>query len=137
MYPTILDLDTHRTHTLTEQEASVFQWCENNHACDCNRSLFVGRHMGLTEDEVNRFAIETDGACVSRRFVIVDAHGDLEGRSVEDIVREGNATYPADAQQQAWTWRRAQESLALQDVLREVTDQTLPAPKESAPRSRL
>lgn len=136
MYPTILDLDTNLIHTLPEQDTDVFQWCENNHACDCNRSLFVGRHLGLSETEVDRFAIETDGCCVSRRFVIVDAHGDLEGRSVEDIVRDGNATYPPAAQQQAWTWRRAQEALVQQAELRAVLDRATPI-KPAVGRPRL
>lgn len=132
MYPTLLDLDTGQTHTLTQNDASVFQWCENNYACDCNRGLFVGRHRQLDEEAVARFAGETEDACVARRFVIVDVHGDLEGHTPEELVALGNWDYPIDAQRLAQGWRTMQEEA---QTLRRMADQAA-GPATSVPARR-
>lgn len=83
MKATLLDLATGRT-AMSAHDVSVFQWTENNWSCDCNRALAFG---------LEPFAPEVGDCLGSRRFLVIDCHGDLEGMSVDEIRKEANRGY--------------------------------------------
>jgi hypothetical protein len=66
--PMFLDLRTGKT--AKGDDMSFFWWTEGNGACDCNRCIA----FGLTHEDVGEL-----GTCLGcRRFVAIDAEGDLE-----------------------------------------------------------
>lgn len=53
-----------------DEHATIFQWEENNYACDCNRSLFFARVLGIPED--------WERGCSENDFAVRILDGDRE-----------------------------------------------------------
>ena len=75
------DLDTGVECWYPDDDINVFQWTENNWGCDCNRRIaFFGK-------------CDFDSPCESKRYVVVDAIGDLEGYSKDEFILHCNRSY--------------------------------------------
>lgn len=90
MYPTLLDTKTGKRVIAKGMDYSLFWWTEGNGSCDCNRAIAIGN------DVENEMTIEFGAGCCfgNSRIVAIDVHGDLEGISKEQILREMNDEYP-------------------------------------------
>lgn len=90
MYPTLLDTKTGKTVTAKDMDSSLFWWIDGNGSCDCNRAIAFGDDV---EEEMT--AGFGEGCCFGcSRIIAVDVHGDLEGVSKEQIIKEMNDEYP-------------------------------------------
>lgn len=93
MYPTLLDTKTGKVVALQyvdNHEFSVFWWSQGNGSCDCNRSSRFGQEV---VDELN--AEFGEESCFgSNRFVAIDANGDLEGLTKDEVLDKLNCDYP-------------------------------------------
>lgn len=90
MYPTLLDIKTGKTVTAKDSESSVFWWTEGNGSCDCNRAAEFDDD--IYDEIAQQFEENVCFGC--HRIVAIDAHGDLESCSKEDVLEWMNDGYP-------------------------------------------
>lgn len=65
-------------------DSSLYWWSEGNGGCDCNRSLAFG---GADDEPLE---------CGNTRYLVVDVHGGLEGRSKNEAIEDANEDCPPD-----------------------------------------
>ena len=96
MYPTLLDIETGETKECVTWDWDVFWWTDGNGACDCNRAHAMGKHdemdarMRAQHPNLRAWQSNCYGC---KRFLVVEVHGDLEGLTREEVIREANSEY--------------------------------------------
>jgi len=83
---TLVDSVTEETREveIENKHSELFQWTENNYACDCNRCPYFG--IEIPEGE-------TEGYCFGeKRFLVISVQPEAEGYSLQDF----NRGYPKE-----------------------------------------
>lgn len=97
MIPKLKDLETGEEGEFPDFDFSVYWWTEGNGACDCNRSVCLGKANEMEERMCVKYPElkSWQGVCYGcKRFIAVDVRGDLEGYTKEQIVQMMNLEYP-------------------------------------------
>ena len=96
MWPTIWDIKTGEKKECRNMNFPASWWMEGNGSCDCNRAIAMGRsnemynEMRKEHPELKKWQSVCKG---TKRFLIIDCHGDLEGFTKDEIIREANSEY--------------------------------------------
>ncbi len=90
MFVTLLDRETQQT-AQTELDISVFYWVDGNGSCDCNRILAF---PDVDEEAYHKsLGVDINHCLGTKRFVVTQVHGDLEGQAPEELVKQCNQGY--------------------------------------------
>lgn len=97
MRPTILDLKTGKVEKDTSKtENGVFWWTEGNGSCDCGRAWMFGADDEMDAEKHKELPDLKSWQSVcfgGKRFIVIDAEGDLEGETKEEVIRMCNEEY--------------------------------------------
>jgi hypothetical protein len=74
---------------------SFYFWAEGNGSCDCNRAIAFQQGEGKDYAEEQRLdlGLQPDICLGSKRWLVVDVSGDLEGMDKDQILSEINSEY--------------------------------------------
>ena len=92
MFVKLLDKTTNQVVDCKQPEfTSVWFWTQGNGACDCNRFLSF---PDVDENQYRKaLGLQEDDCLGTRRFLLVDATGDLEGHTKEEVLKLANSGY--------------------------------------------
>jgi hypothetical protein len=96
MKVTLLDTKTNEKRDCsTWLDFDFYWWSEGNGGCDCNRVIAFqqGEEKDYAEEQRIDLELQPDRCLGTKRWLVVDVSGDLEGMTKEEILSEINSGY--------------------------------------------